>query len=112
MNASMEDKASCEWFKEVSDQGLKPDEIHRYKSAKRQDWGYKSFSDTTKENKAAAGVMIMCKLNVLGTLWTLVYLIGLGYTSDKDKILYSLQRVKTDLDSFEGDRNWTDVDSV
>lgn len=50
MNASIEDKASCEWFKEVSVQGLKPDEIHRYKRTKLQDWGYRSCSDTTKDN--------------------------------------------------------------
>lgn len=49
--------------------------------------------------KAAAEVMIMFKLNVLGALWTLVYLIGLGHASDKDKILYSLQRM-TDLDTL------------
>lgn len=46
----MEDKASYEWFKEVSDQGLKPDEIRWHKWAKLQDWDYKSCSDTTKEN--------------------------------------------------------------
>lgn len=46
----MEDEASYEWFKEVSDQGLKLCEINQYKRAKLQNWDYKSCSDTTKEN--------------------------------------------------------------
>lgn len=68
MNASMEDKASYEWFKQTSNQGLKPDEVLGTKELSYKIGATKVVLPCfqLRKIKSAAEVIVMCKLNVLG----------------------------------------------